>query len=410
MLEKIKTALLIGVIMITVGCGNSPGTKAESTSAASSARTAPSETAGTNADDWFTASETAKRMGVGLNLGNTMEAYDANGCEKSTYEWIPEVGGNKPQDYETCWGAEVTTQKIVDGIRDAGFGTVRIPVFWGNMMKNDGTWTINSEYIARVKEIVDYCMNDGLYAVVNIHHFDEFIIRRNSTAECEKIFTTLWTQIADYFKDYPEKLVFEGYNEYLGGDRFGSSGVLTQLSKDEAYDLTNRMNAAFVNAVRATGGNNAKRVLIISGYWTNIDNTTDSRFIIPADSAKDKLMVSVHYVDNSMYWERQIGSTKWLSYTDDQCRRLTNAFTSKNIPVFLGETTSRYPRENFASGAKYTDSSECLEIVLDKLTELGFVPVLWDTSNNFYSRTDCKIKNEADSRVIRTISDKLTEK
>ena len=129
MLEKIKTALLIGVIMITVGCGNSPGTKAESTSAASSARTASSETAGTNADDWFTASETAKRMGVGLNLGNTMEAYDANGCEKSTYEWIPEVDGNKPQDYETCWGAEVTTQKIVDGIRDAGFGTVRIPVF-----------------------------------------------------------------------------------------------------------------------------------------------------------------------------------------------------------------------------------------------------------------------------------------
>ena len=111
-----------------------------------------------------------------------------------------------------------------------------------------------------------------------------------------------------------------------------------------------------------------------------------------------------------MYWERQIGSTKWLSYTDDQCRRLTNAFTSKNIPVFLGETTSRYPRENFASGAKYTDSSECLEIVLDKLTDLGFVPVLWDTSNNFYSRTNCKIKSEADSTVIRKISDKLAEK
>lgn len=407
MLEKIKSVLLAGVILITSGCGGAPETNTESTSAAATEMAEVTEPSGNTGGEWYDASETAKRMGIGLNLGNTMEAYEATGCEKITFEWIPTVGDNTPTDYETCWGAEITTQEIVDGIRDAGFGTVRIPVFWGNMMQNDETWTINSEYIARVKEIVDYCMNDDLYAVVNIHHFDEFIIRRNDTASCEEIFTTLWTQIADYFRDYPEKLVFEGYNEYLGGDRFNPNGVLTPLSKEEAYDLTNRMNAAFVNAVRATGGNNSERVLIISGYWTNIDNTTDSRFLIPADTAEDKLMVSVHYVDNSMYWERKIGGDRWLSYIDDQCRRLTNAFTSKNIPVFLGETTARYPRENFASGAEHTDSSECLEIVLNKLTDLGFVPVIWDTSNNFYSRTNRRIKNESDAEVVRKIADKL---
>lgn len=139
----------------------------------------------------MTAQQAAVGMGIGLNLGNTMEAYEATNCEKITYEWIPVVGDNTPTDYETTWGAVVTTQEVIDGIKDSGFNTVRIPVFWGNMMKNDGTYTINSDYIKRVGEIVDYCQNAGLYTVVNIHHFDEFIIRRNSLEDCEKIFTNL---------------------------------------------------------------------------------------------------------------------------------------------------------------------------------------------------------------------------
>ncbi len=118
----------------------------------------------------LTASETAENMGIGLNLGNTMEAYIANGCEKIDYEWIPAAGNNTPTDYETCRGAVKTTQEVIDGIKAAGFSTVRIPVFWGNMMENDGHWKINSDYIARVKEIVDYCITDDLYVVINIHH------------------------------------------------------------------------------------------------------------------------------------------------------------------------------------------------------------------------------------------------
>ena len=90
-----------------------------------------------------------------------------------------------------------------------GFNTVRIPVFWGNMMENDNTYTINKEYLKRVKEIVDYCEKAGVYSVINIHHFDEFIIRRNDLDKCKEIFTHLWTQIAEYFADYPYTLVFE---------------------------------------------------------------------------------------------------------------------------------------------------------------------------------------------------------
>ena len=357
-----------------------------------------------------TAAEVAKNMGIGLNLGNTMEAYSATNCEKITYEWIPIVGSNTPKDYEKCWGAVETTQEAIDGMKAEGFNTVRIPVFWGNMMENDGTYTINPDYIARVKEIVDYCQNADMYTVINIHHFDEFIIRRNSTEKCKEIFTNLWTQIADYFKDYPYTLVFEGFNEYLGGDQFDESGELKALSKSDAYTLTNTLNQAFVDAVRATGGKNAERVLIVSGYWTNIDNTTSPEFVMPTDTVSDRLMVSVHYVDNAMYWMNQIGGQAWLDYTDSQIALLNKAFTEKNIPVFLGETSARYPASNFASDAIHKDSSECLKIVLDKLTDNGFVPVIWDVNDGFYSRTQGKIKVESDRAVVKEISEKLSKK
>ena len=357
-----------------------------------------------------TAAKVAKNMGIGLNLGNTMEAYSATNCEKITYEWIPIVGSNTPKDYEKCWGAVETTQEAIDGMKAEGFNTVRIPVFWGNMMENDGTYTINPDYIARVKEIVDYCQNADMYTVINIHHFDEFIIRRNSTEKCKEIFTNLWTQIADYFKDYPYTLVFEGFNEYLGGDQFDESGELKALSKSDAYTLTNTLNQAFVDAVRATGGKNAERVLIVSGYWTNIDNTTSPEFVMPTDTVSDRLMVSVHYVDNAMYWMNQIGGQAWLDYTDSQIALLNKAFTEKNIPVFLGETSARYPASNFASDAIHKDSSECLKIVLDKLTDNGFVPVIWDVNDGFYSRTQGKIKVESDRAVVKEISEKLSKK
>ncbi len=350
-----------------------------------------------------TAMETAKNMGMGINLGNTMEACNGSGCEKVTYEWIPTVGDNRPVDYETCWGAVETTQEVINGMKAEGFDTVRIPVFWGNMMENDGTYTINSEYIGRVREIVDYCCNAGLYAVINIHHFDEFIIRRNSTEKCAEIFTRLWTQIADYFKDYPYTVVFEGYNEYLGGNQFDENGNLAELNETDGYRMVNTLNQTFVDAVRATGGKNAERVLIVSGYWTNIDKTTSTEFVMPADTVSDRLMVSVHYVDNAMYWSNQIGGTSWVSYIDDQIGKLRTAFTEKNIPVFIGETSVNYPAGNFDRNPVYADSSICVDYVLRTLLINGFVPVIWDTNDNFYSRTKYRIKSGADRKVIRQI-------
>lgn len=407
-MKKKLIPIITAAVLAAAGC--SAGAPATGTSRpADTAEVPEAITEAAGQYDFMDAVHMAKAMGIGLNLGNTMEAYNAANCEKITYEWIPTVGNNTPQDYETTWGAEVTTQEIIDGIKAEGFNTVRIPVFWGNMMENDGKWKISPEYMSRVHEIVDYCQEAGLYTVINIHHFDEFIIRRNSLEDCERIIGSLWTQIAGEFRDYPETLVFEGFNEYLGGAQFDENGELKDLSKADGYKMTNALNQVFVDSVRASGGNNAKRVLIISGYWTNIDLTTSDQFVIPNDTAENKIMVSVHYVDNSMYWSNQIGGKAWLDYIDSQCALLKAAFTDKGIPVFLGETTAIYPRQNFAADPLYSDSSECLEIVLDKLTENGFVPVIWDTNDNFYSRTAYRIKSDSDREVVKKISEKLSQ-
>ena len=355
----------------------------------------------------MTATEYAKDMGIGLNLGNTMEAYQADDCDKIYYTWMPEAGNNTPQDYEALWGAVVTTQEVIDGMKNAGFNTVRIPVYWGNMMENDGTYTINEDYIDRIQEIVDYCMKDDLYAVINIHHFDEFIIRRNDPENCKRIFDTLWKQIAEHFKDYGDKLVFEGFNEYLGGQQFNESGVLADVPVDKGYELTNALNQTFVDAVRATGGNNAERVLIVSGYNTNIDRTTEDRFVMPTDSANHKLMVSVHYIDNLCYWINQLGGQFWLDYSKAQCDLLKAKFTDNGIPVFVGETTSRYPLDRFAEDKQYSTSSEMMEVILDMSADYGFVPVLWDVNGNAYSRTEYKMKDDSDGEVIRRIAEKI---
>lgn len=351
----------------------------------------------------MTADQYVVPMGVGINLGNTMEAYweDLSNRTGGTQT----IGDNTPGQYERCWGAIDTTKEIIDGIRDAGFSTVRIPVYWGNMMADDGTFTINDAYIGRVKELVDYCLEDGLYVVINIHHYDQFLIENYPQEKVLEITESLWLQIGEYFKDYPEQLLFEGFNEALG-----MTGPEGQLSEEQMYSFVNSMNRTFVDAVRSTGGNNALRVLIVSGYWTNIDATTDARFQMPVDTVENRLMVSVHYVDNACYWMNTVGNGAWLDYCKSQCEALKNAFLNQGIPVFIGECTAIYSAEHFAYDAEMTESSECLQTVLDMIVDYGMIPVLWDTCDQFYSRTDCRIASERDGAVIEEVSERIRER
>ncbi len=348
--------------------------------------------------DGLTAKDIVAEMGIGINLGNTFEAYyndDSNMCGFSQV-----VGDGDSIDYETCWGAIETTREMIDGMKESGFKTVRIPVFWGNGMADGSDFKISESVIGRVEQVVKWALEDGLYVVINMHHYDErlimFLDREEAVAAAGKV----WSQVAEHFKDYGDHLIFEGYNEYLGGVKEG-----TNASDAEKFDYCNEMNQIFVDSVRATGGNNAERILIASGFNTNIDRTTDLRFKMPEDTAENKLMVSVHYIDNNMYWSNQIGSETWHDYAESQCKLLRDRFSLAGIPVFVGETTAGYDGR-MSSDNSYGSSQDCIrELIRMAKEEYGFIPVFWDTHHSdgtaFYDRVNCKITDSENAATVK---------
>lgn len=344
------------------------------------------------------ATDIVEEMGMGINLGNTFEAYysdDGNLCGFSQI-----VDDGESTDYETCWGAVETTREMIDGIKDSGFKTLRIPVFWGNGMADGSDFKISKRVIGRVEQVVKWALEDGLYVVINMHHYDErlimFLDREDAVAAAGKV----WTQVAEHFRDYGDHLIFEGYNEYLGGVKDGTSA-----SDAEKFDYCNEMNQIFVDSVRATGGNNSERILIASGFNTNIDKTSSDGFKMPEDSAEDKLMVSVHYIDNAMYWSNQIGSENWHDYSVSQCELLKKRFTAEGIPVFVGECTGSYDGR-MVSDPKYGSSQDCVrELIRLAKEDYGFIPVIWDTHNSdgssFYNRIKCEISDSENAETVK---------
>lgn len=131
---------------------------------------------------------------------------------------------------------------------------------------------------------------------------------------------------------------------------------------------------------------------------------------MPEDTAEDKMMVSVHYIDNAIYWQNMVGNPRWVQYSTDQCELLKNRFTEEGIPVFVGELTSIYTSDHVMQGAAYQESSEILQIIMDMAADYEFVPVLWDVNNNFYSRTEYKIKSESDQTVITEVAERIAAK
>ncbi len=353
----------------------------------------PKETVKTSADF-------AKEMGIGWNLGNTFDGFYSGDNEMTGASVI---GQNKPSNYETCWGAVITTEECMKGIKEAGFNTVRIPVYWGNMMGDK--FEISDQLFDRIEEVVNYCLDNDLYVVLNIHHYDEYIIKHYSKSNALKIMDSLWKQIAKRFKDYPDRLIFEGYNENVGSHREKDT-----FTDDEMYDYVNELNQTFVSAVRKMGGNNDNRMLIISGYHTNIDRTTDKRFKLPEDTVEDRIMVSVHYVDNSMFWGNKVGGKEWRDYCKSQCELLKKAFVDKGIQVFLGECSFHWDEDRLASDAKGRTSAEILKERTQMELDYGLIPIIWDTNNDFYSRTECKINDPASAVVIKELTDELKAK
>lgn len=332
----------------------------------------------------LTALEATRLMGNGINLGNTLEACDNNVGIKT----------NTPLSYETHWGQPKTTQAMIDGMKAAGFDTIRIPVAWMTNATHlyEGDYTIDADYMDRVEEVIRYARKAGMYVIIN-DHWDGgwYGMFGSESAETRALameaYKGMWQQIAERFRDYSDYLIFESANEELGG-RFDensplycSDSVVTYLTDDERYALTNEINQTFVDVVRATGGNNATRFLLIAGYSTDINQTCDDRFQMPKDTVDSKLMVSVHYYDPWSYCgaSSAVSATKWgkvsdYEYLDQQLAKMTK-FTEAGYGVVIGE----YGALPCSDGLK--DNTLAYHTAfLDACTKYDLTNCLWDCS------------------------------
>ena len=344
--------------------------------------------------------EMSRRMGNGINLGNTMEACN-NG----------KSGGNtidSPTYYETSWGQPVTTPEMVRAMKDSGFDTIRIPVAWMTNAAhlNQGDYTISEKYMDRVEEIVNYALDAGMIVIINDHWDGGWWGMFGSDTESVRemameAYTGMWKQLADRFGKYDWRLVFESANEELGA-RFDENSPLycddslAHLMPDkERYELTNRINQVFVDTVRESGGNNAERFLLIAGYGTDIEKTSDPRFAMPRDTAEGRLLLSVHYYSPWSYCGASSakGATLWgkkddyLAMYSDLSRM--KKFTAAGYGVVIGE----YGALTGSDGVMKKNAPAYHEAFLNCCDALDLANCLWDCSG-FFVRSSLKITEE----------------
>jgi len=267
--------------------------------------------------------ELLSNINVGWNLGNTM---DARGVGNSL-------------SAETAWSNPKTSQEMIDCVADAGFNAIRIPVTWAEHMGPGPDYIVDEAWMKRVKEIVDYAVKNDMYIMLNTHHeeHDWLIVKEeNQEALCEQL-SALWKQIAEEFKDYDEKVIFEGMNEprCLGSEKEWSGGT------PEERAVVNALNKTFVDTVRSTGGNNENRLLVICTYGNNPGNKALTELEIPDDN---NIAVAIHmytpyeftyYPDNGNGIDVRDGSMK--AGIVNTVKQLDQYFIQKGIPVVITE-------------------------------------------------------------------------
>ena len=326
--------------------------------------------------DDITTMELVHEMELGINLGNTFESAGFSAMTVTAYE--------------TAWGSPVITPKMIEGYAECGFGVLRIPVAWSNLMGDD--YTINEKYLTRVKSVVNCALNAGLYVILNIHWdggwWTGFAVPEEKD-ECMYKYERIWTQLTEAFRDYGDYLMFESLNEEGCWDtiwnRWGGSE-----GKDVAFGLLNEINQKFVDIVRASGGNNEQRHLLIAGYATDIEWTCDEFFKMPNDPA-GRMAVSVHYYTPSTFaildQDAEWGKVQTNWGTDAEYKELNRNmdmmkehFVDKGIPVIIGEYGS------VTRGKEEGAVNRFLTAVCEAAYTRGMCPVLWDITDVFYNR------------------------
>lgn len=369
-ISRAAALLLAGVMTAAVaGCGKNSDSKAKDT-----------------AKKWTELDQTqiTEAMGLGWNLGNQLEASS----------------GGLPS--ETCWGNPEVTKELIDTVKAQGFKTVRIPVSYLDMIGDGPDYKIDTDWLDRVQEVVDYVVNNDMFAIVNMHGDGYYTVDHSwllcaedddKQTEIKDKYGKVWTQIADRFKDYDQHLIFESMNEEFNND-YGKPD-------EKAYDNINAYNQIFVDSVRATGSNNEKRWLLLPGWNTNIEYTAgdDYNFKIPTDKGckadGKRIMISVHYYDpfNFTIDENKTAKTQWgkyavknydnwgqEDYVDSQMALLNEKFVSQGYPVVIGEFGAQDKTEKFADYNEFRRYWS--EYLIKAAKKNGVVCVYWDNGYN----------------------------
>lgn len=333
---------------------------------------------GANAQITESAADAVKNMGLGWNLGNTLDANSGWGSDfnKESY-W-----GTQGIESENNWGQATTTNELMTMMKEAGFGAIRVPATWFNHMDIDGN--VDPAWMNRVHEVVDYVISNDMYCILNVHHdtgagnswikadADNFAINQQR-------YENLWSQIANVFSDYGEKLIFESYNEML--DKYNSWCFATFASPKKydaeeavkAYEGLNSYAQSFVNVVRASGGNNSTRNLIVNTYaaangygnWSKYLQEPLTELQLPTDEAGEgHLIVEVHTYPsiNNNGKDRPLNDIK--KEVDGMIDLLNKEIVSRGVPVIFGE----WGTNNVDAGAGKTDYDVRRDLMFDFVT------------------------------------------
>lgn len=397
-----RTLAAAVAVMMAVLTGCSSNGSSDNTEVTSAADTAATEAAAAE-NTWDELDQTAitAAMGMGWNLGNQLEA-----------------SSNKVPS-ETAWGNPTITEDLIKAVKAQGFNTIRIPVSYLSKIGEAPDYTIDSAWLDRVQEVVDYVVGNDMYAVMNIHGDGYYTVDGgwllcvdDNQDEIKAKYEAVWKQIADRFKDYDEHLIFESMNEEF-------DNTYGRPNKD-GYANINEYNRIFVDTVRGTGSNNTKRWLLLPGWNTNIEYTAGNYgFVIPEDklceSDGKRIMISVHYYDPYNFTLDENSSsakTQWGKYAtenfdnwgqedhvDSQMQMLHDTFIAEGYPVIIGEMgvqDKTHLSESFNEYRRYW-----LEYVVKSAKANGCIPVYWDNGWNgkngfgLFDRASCTVTQQS---------------
>lgn len=302
--------------------------------------------------NWEKASDAVVHMGIGWNLGNTLES---NSGDKDNM-WIEAFTSRTVKDYETAWGQPQATRALIHMLREEGFGAIRVPVTWYPHMGtlsvsvsgDKGHWsswtgnTVDPTWMARVKEVVGYVLDEGMYCILNVHHdtgsASTAWLRADNAVynNVNDKYKALWQQIATEFESYGQRLVFESFNEML------DKNSTWNASTAEAHEVINKYNADFVATVRATGGKNTYRNLILNTYAASTQPAALSAFRLPEDTVEGHLMAEVHsYAPYNFAFDtnnpKEVFDTSCENEVKGIIETLNTYLVKKGIPCVLGE-------------------------------------------------------------------------